>query len=130
MAGLCEGRVVIVTGGARGIGREHCLEFARQGARIVVNDLGSERTGEGRSSEPAEALAGRLAEGSHVMPVYSATLNVAPKTLQIVGTTQGIEAIEAWAARVGRLPQVRWATIAATARAWRDAGAMASRINP
>ena len=57
MAGLCKDRVVIVTGGARGIGREHCLEFARQGAKVVVNDLGSERTGEGRSSEPAEALA-------------------------------------------------------------------------
>ncbi|MBN9567231.1 SDR family oxidoreductase [Parvibaculum sp.] len=57
MAGLCKGRVVIVTGGARGIGREHCLEFARQGAKVVVNDLGGERTGEGRSSEPAEALA-------------------------------------------------------------------------
>ena len=57
MAGLCKDRVVIVTGGARGIGREHCLEFARQGAKVVVNDLGGERTGEGRSSEPAEALA-------------------------------------------------------------------------
>ena len=57
MAGLCKSRVVIVTGGARGIGREHCLEFARQGAKVVVNDLGGERTGEGRSSEPAEALA-------------------------------------------------------------------------
>lgn len=57
MSGLCRGRVVIVTGGARGIGREHCLEFARQGAKVVVNDLGGERTGEGRSSEPAEALA-------------------------------------------------------------------------
>jgi len=55
-SGLCKGRVVIVTGGARGIGREHCLEFARQGARVVVNDLGGERTGEGRSSEPAEAV--------------------------------------------------------------------------
>ena len=55
-SGLCNGRVVIVTGGARGIGREHCLEFARQGARVVVNDLGGERTGEGRSSEPAEAV--------------------------------------------------------------------------
>ena len=50
-SGLCNGRVVIVTGGARGIGREHCLEFARQGARV-----GGERTGEGRSSEPAEAV--------------------------------------------------------------------------
>lgn len=57
MTGLCENRVVIVTGGARGIGREYCLEFARQGAKVVVNDLGGERTGEGRSSEPAEALA-------------------------------------------------------------------------
>lgn len=57
MSELCKDRVVIVTGGARGIGREHCLEFARQGAKVVVNDLGGERTGEGRSNEPAEALA-------------------------------------------------------------------------
>ncbi|HAD25976.1 MAG TPA: short-chain dehydrogenase, partial [Alphaproteobacteria bacterium] len=40
MAGLCEGRVVVVTGGARGIGREHCLLFAKEGAKVVVNDLG------------------------------------------------------------------------------------------
>lgn len=60
MGGLCDGRVVVVTGGARGIGREHSLEFAQQGARVVVNDLGGERTGEGRSSEPAEALAAEI----------------------------------------------------------------------
>ncbi|WP_329454071.1 SDR family oxidoreductase [Streptomyces sp. NBC_01497] len=51
--GVMDGRVVIVTGAARGIGRGHALEFARQGARVVVNDLGAEVDGSGASSGPA-----------------------------------------------------------------------------
>ena len=45
--------MVIVTGAGRGIGRGHALEFARQGARIVVNDLGAEVDGTGSSTDPA-----------------------------------------------------------------------------
>ena len=48
-----DGRVVVVTGAARGIGRGHALEFAREGYRVVVNDLGSAVDGTGSSGGPA-----------------------------------------------------------------------------
>ncbi len=54
MAGLLEGKVAIITGAGGGIGREHALLFAKEGAKVVVNDLGSDRHGGGKGGELAD----------------------------------------------------------------------------
>jgi NAD(P)-dependent dehydrogenase (short-subunit alcohol dehydrogenase family) len=52
--GALEGRVAIITGAGRGLGREHALLFAREGAKVVVNDLGGDMHGEG--GDPSSAM--------------------------------------------------------------------------
>jgi len=51
--GALDGRVAIITGAGRGLGREHALLFAREGAKVVVNDLGGDMTGAGGDLSPA-----------------------------------------------------------------------------
>ncbi len=92
MSGLCEGRVVLVTGAGRGIGREHALEFARRGAKVVVNDLGAGLDGSGTGESPADevvdeilALGGEaFANGADVAD-FEATGALVEKTIETFG---------------------------------------------
>jgi NAD(P)-dependent dehydrogenase (short-subunit alcohol dehydrogenase family) len=58
--GALDGRVAIITGAGRGIGREHALLFATEGAKVVVNDLGGAADGSGEDATPAEELAAEI----------------------------------------------------------------------
>jgi NAD(P)-dependent dehydrogenase (short-subunit alcohol dehydrogenase family) len=60
MAGLLEGKVAIVTGAGRGIGREEALLMAKHGAKVVVNDLGAHFDGSGASASPAQEVANEI----------------------------------------------------------------------
>jgi NAD(P)-dependent dehydrogenase (short-subunit alcohol dehydrogenase family) len=55
-----EGKVAIVTGAGRGIGREHALALARAGAKVVVNDLGATLAGEGADASPAQEVVAEI----------------------------------------------------------------------
>lgn len=54
--GICDGRTVIITGAARGLGRAYALAFADEGANVVVNDIGTSLHGEGRDTSAADAV--------------------------------------------------------------------------
>jgi len=58
--GALDGRVAIITGAGRGIGREHALLFAHEGAKVVVNDLGGAPDGSGGDRTPAEEVVAEI----------------------------------------------------------------------
>ena len=54
--GMFDGKAAIITGAGAGIGRAHALAFAKEGAKVVVNDLGGDRSGGGKASEAADRV--------------------------------------------------------------------------
>src|SRR3954471_24790429 len=62
--GALDGRVVAITGAGRGIGREHALLFAQEGAKVVVNDLGGAPDGSGADVSAAQAVVDEIGGGA------------------------------------------------------------------
>ncbi|MES9513308.1 SDR family oxidoreductase [Rhodococcus erythropolis] len=60
MSGLVDGRVVIITGAGRGIGRAHALAFAAEGAKVIVNDIGAGADGSETGESPAEQVVAEI----------------------------------------------------------------------
>jgi NAD(P)-dependent dehydrogenase (short-subunit alcohol dehydrogenase family) len=81
--GLLDGKVAIITGAGGGIGRAHALYFAKEGAKVVVNDLGGDRAGGGKSLGAADLVVGEIkAAGGEAVASYDS-----------VATREGADAI-------------------------------------
>jgi NAD(P)-dependent dehydrogenase (short-subunit alcohol dehydrogenase family) len=89
---LLEGKVAIVTGAGRGVGRGHALELARQGAKLIVNDLGGEWDGSGTDNRPAsevvaeiEALGGQAAANFDNVASWEGAENMVKQAVEEFG---------------------------------------------
>jgi NAD(P)-dependent dehydrogenase (short-subunit alcohol dehydrogenase family) len=97
MSGLCENRVVIVTGAGRGLGRAYAVALAAEGANLVVNDLGTGAAGQGADASPAQQVANEiLAAGGQAIANYdditdfAAAKNLLDQTLAEFGDIHAV----------------------------------------
>jgi NAD(P)-dependent dehydrogenase (short-subunit alcohol dehydrogenase family) len=94
--GLLDGKVVIVTGAGGGIGREHALALAKEGAAVVVNDLGGARDGTGSGHTMAERVVAEIkAVGGEAVPSFDDVSSMAGATSILKTTLGAFERVDA-----------------------------------
>lgn len=97
MPGLMDGKVIVVTGGGRGVGRGIALDAAREGAAVVVNDLGVGLAGEGEDASPAEqvvaeikAMGGEAVADGHSVTDWDAAHAIVQTAIDSFGRIDGV----------------------------------------
>lgn len=91
MVGMVDGRVVVITGAGRGLGREHALLMAREGARVVVNDVGVRRDGAPESVDAAQRVVDEIRSGGGEAVAHTADVSTMDGAQSLIDL-----AIETW----------------------------------